>query len=131
MLAERARRCPFSESSSSFPNEPAACTHLPYKQAAPYWRERLISRVEDHLRAAEERQLLAGLFVRDGRVPDLRGAPAVDEGSLARDGALAFVPRKLLLSSTVVKPEAFSGRVTKQPYPQEVSASATMVAACR
>ena len=43
--------------------------------------------VQQQLRAAEERQLLAGL-VRHGRVPHLRRAPAVHQSRLARERPL-------------------------------------------
>src|SRR5215210_3407358 len=42
-----------------------------------------------------------------------------------------LVPTKLLFSSMVVKLSAPSGRFTNVPYPHEVSARATTVAACR
>src|SRR5215203_3876193 len=61
--------------------------------------------IQDHLRAAEERELLAGFLIGDGRVPDLGGAPAVDEGGLARDRALVLGAQEVALE--------FDGRETR------------------
>ena len=67
------------------------------------------------MRAPEEGQALPVLFVGDGRVPDLRGAAAVSQDRLARDGPGASGAEEVTLSSTVVKASAPSGRLTKVP----------------
>src|SRR5918997_3900467 len=53
--------------------------------------------VEDHLRAAEDGELLAGLVVGDGRVPHLCRPPAVYKRGFAFDDALVLGAEEIAL----------------------------------
>src|SRR5215218_5725829 len=84
----------------------AFCSRLFITGRTSYLSSRLsVARVEDHLRAAEERELFAALRIGDGSVPHLRGAPAVGELRLALNDAFVFRAEEVALQ--LYRGEAF------------------------